>query len=552
MSESYAGPSDAPSVFRHTDDDLARNLATDLESEGGDVLRAVHRQCTSMEKRLRAIEATLENLQKDSAATRSLINGLFLRLPAASSRATVVKGVDHASQTVLVSKYFSQEFIQRVVSFNIPLSAFSRHQKSVSGEKREFPLLFLGAMMYSGGSTDEGRRSSAAFLRQMCKLRDENRTAIVRNLVFNVGKRAEKAMEHESSSQPRSHGSSRAEEGGREAGRSQDSSTPTPSIIRQVPWMSPGFFKNSHFHVQASDDAETTTPLASGRKKRKVLEGSDVSQDEVAALVVKQVRTLLNEFVNRGRYLSRKEFAADLGFLLTPIKRDGETVNISIMPCPADGSQAGDSPPPEEENWNLIPECYPTDAKDDRRANDDLYADVLYLGKCSGMAWIVEYDVMVEGTTKEKEVRTLCRVVDLVEVSLNFCIAYFQSRDRNHFFNSSVHSLRLVYCIALAFRRLIRESSARAPSNSNSEFTISGLCSEAFAIQSYLLSSPDVFAKVVDARVVNMKLERFETLNTPNIIEVHAGPDPPGEGEDSQNSELVENEEEGLVLIPDL
>jgi hypothetical protein len=66
------------------------------------------------------------------------------------------------------------------------------------------------------------------------------------------------------------------------------------------------------------------------------------------------------------------------------------------------------------------------------------------------------------------------------------------------------------------------------------------------------LSSPDVFAKVVDARVVNMKLERFETLNTPNIIEVHAGPDPPREGEDSQNSELVENEEEGLVLIPDL
>lgn len=64
MSESYAGPSDAPSVFRHTDDDLARNLATDLESEGGDVLRAVHRQCTSMEKRLRAIEATLENLER--------------------------------------------------------------------------------------------------------------------------------------------------------------------------------------------------------------------------------------------------------------------------------------------------------------------------------------------------------------------------------------------------------------------------------------------------------------------------------------------------------
>jgi hypothetical protein len=79
--------------------------------------------------------------------------------------------------------------------------------------------------------------------------------------------------------------------------------------------------------------------------------------------------------------------------------------------------------------------------------NDALYADFLALGKASGMALIAEYDVLLEGTRKGKEFRTICRVVDLVEVSLNFCISYFQSRDRSHFFLSSIHSLRLVYCI---------------------------------------------------------------------------------------------------------
>jgi hypothetical protein len=173
------------------------------------------------------------------------------------------------------------------------------------------------------------------------------------------------------------------------------------------------------------------------------------------------------------------------------------------------------------------------------------------LGKASGMAWIAEHDFLVEGTTKGKESRTICRMVDLMEVLLNFWIAYFQSRDRSRFFLSSTHSL-LVYCISLAFRNLVRESLARVFSNSNSSFTDSGLSSEAFAIHSYLLSSPDVFSKGVNARVSSMKLDRSETLNTPNIIEMHAGLGPPGEGEGSQNCDPVQNEDKGLVLISDI
>jgi hypothetical protein len=99
---------------------------------------------------------------------------------------------------------------------------------------------------------------------------------------------------------------------------------------------------------------------------------------------------------------------------------------------------------------------------------------------------------------------------------------------------------------------LVTEFLARGSSNSDSSFTDSGLSSEAFAIQSYLLSSPDVFAKVVNARVISMKLERFEALNTTNIIEMYAGLDRPEEGDGSQNCELAENEDEELVLISDI
>jgi hypothetical protein len=129
-------------------------------------------------------------------------------------------------QTALVGKYFSQEFIQHVLSFNIALSAFNSHQKLVSGEKQAFPLPFLEAMLYSGGSTDERKSSLAPFIRRLCEIRDENRTEIVCNLVFNVGKRAERETEHGTSSQHGIHGSRGAEEVGRDAGKSQDSSNP--------------------------------------------------------------------------------------------------------------------------------------------------------------------------------------------------------------------------------------------------------------------------------------------------------------------------------------
>jgi hypothetical protein len=80
------------------------------------------------------------------------------------------------------------------------------------------------------------------------------------------------------------------------------------------------------------------------------MEGSDVSENVLACMVVRQVRTLDYEFVTRGTYFPRKEFAADFGFLLTPIERDGQEMNTYFMPWPEYTSNIAECTQPEERN----------------------------------------------------------------------------------------------------------------------------------------------------------------------------------------------------------
>jgi hypothetical protein len=61
-----------------------------------------------------------------------------------SKTATAGKDREHGLQTALVGKFFSQEFIQHVLSFSISLSAVNSHQKLLSGENQAFRSCFSG------------------------------------------------------------------------------------------------------------------------------------------------------------------------------------------------------------------------------------------------------------------------------------------------------------------------------------------------------------------------------------------------------------------------
>jgi hypothetical protein len=91
----------------------------------------------------------------------------------------------------------------------------------------------------------------------------------VRDLVCNVGKRAEKDMDHDGS-RNQSRVSSRARDSECDAVNSQDSSTPALSLLCQIPWMTSGLLKSSHFETQTNEDGESITLPSIKEEKTKV------------------------------------------------------------------------------------------------------------------------------------------------------------------------------------------------------------------------------------------------------------------------------------------
>jgi hypothetical protein len=553
MSESHTGASALLDVTG-----IARNLSGDLEGENENLLRKIHGQCLSMERRMSSMQGALDALNKVAAETNCRIEQLFLRLPTGITRAgssgkdSSGKESEVAAEQALICKYFSTEFVQRVVSFNIPLSVFNRYEKLGRGCKQDFPLLFLGAMLYAEGNSEE---SKVDFVREMRALRENNRTEILRNLVHNVAKRAEKDAERGLMNVEMSQNSSAltADQYGDGPMRRQLSSVHAASPVQNVLWLAPGFFNNSHLIMKNSEYVSNATPPASATKKRRTSNVSEKTKDDLALMVVRQVRIFVNEFVNKGRHFARKVLAAEFCFALVPLKRNDEDVEFSFMMHPERGSFECSSYRPEEMEWSLIPlssvQTTAVNAEKCAAENDRLYKTLLETGKECGMLWVAQYAVLVEGPGKEKELRQIRRLVDLIEVSLKFCIAYFQSRDREHFLRSSRHSFILLFCIGLALRTLAQIS--YDPETGKRRLSVP--TSKVWALLSYLFAGHDVLTRVFESSVLNMKRERFEELNAVEDYEMSEGRnDSADEAAIGDLTDIVENEDDGVVSIPDI
>ena len=545
MSEPYDVPSDELSLFNSGRATVRRNIGPELDAEGEDLLTTVASERRSIDRRLQNIEDTLARLSKEGEETRTLIHSLLLRLPAFGSKAgTSEREQDGFAEAGLVSTYFRHEFIQRVLSFNLQHSVYKRHCNAGVEEKKSVPVLFLAAMLYAEGHSEETKQESATFVAKVSGIRNKNRISILRNLIFNVRKRAERELHVDCFSNSSASGQKKLRL--QEPEQSQESSTHPASALDQIPWMNPGFFKKSHFEVSAGDDAASNLTPVSGRKKRRASLDLETSQEELALTVVKQVRILLNEFTTRGRHLARKEFAAGLGYALVPVQKEGRPVPVTLEPHPDYDYDLRKRLVPEEDDWSLVEDCCTGPASDTEkghRANDEIFARLRTVGRDSGMLWIAEYEVVVESPGGGKEQRTLRRSIDLVQVALNFCIAYCQSRDRFHFLRSSVHSLRMVYCIALAFRSL-----ADRKFHSESQEVPGGVAE--CALLSYMTLRADVFNRIMENAVLSMRSEMFEELNIPASRNSAAG-DSAGADSDNDMHGLVEDEEEGVVFIPD-
>jgi hypothetical protein len=161
--------------------------------------------------------------------------------------------------------------------------------------------------------------------------------------------------------------------------QSQPTSLSAAHSVPSVSWLTSGFFKQKHFESSASTDevlASSCRPagseiqvdadslneegspyqakIYSARKKRKVREDSDLNTDDIAFLVIKDVRERLNTFLNRCRDAARRRFVEDFGFILQGVE--------DLYGMPSDGLKGlepvlGDYiKQPEEDDLHLIPE----------------------------------------------------------------------------------------------------------------------------------------------------------------------------------------------------
>jgi hypothetical protein len=84
--------------------------------------------------------------------------------------------------------------------------------------------------------------------------------------------------------------------------------------------------------------------------------------------------------------------------------------------------------------------------------NERLYAELLsthlYLQA------VVTYSVLVTGKHGREEKKRVSKEVSILKCALNFCVPLMHIPNQASFWRVSVHSLRLVYIVALACRRL--------------------------------------------------------------------------------------------------
>jgi hypothetical protein len=554
--------------------EIQQELQKALEQETGDEAAAQGSMNTEqyqhISQTMKRMERTIEILAKEVHDTGETVKLLLLRLSSSTARAhTGAQDYAKASHLLLVGNYFTTEFIQQVVSYNIPDFSFRFASKSTDGSRTAIPGNIIRVMMYAvkpfqkkiPNHRDVDFRKEEDHIHNM---NESMRAVIVKNLALNVAhhsgvERSERAFQKNTPRAFMNTEQGNLEESSQNVSSAQPHHSQPTSLLAahsvpSVSWLTSGFFKQKHFESSASTDevfassgrltgsriqANTDSlneegsshqaKVYSGRKKRKVREDSDFNTDDIAFLVIKDVRERLNTFLNKCRDAARRRFVEDLGFVLQDVEDlYGITSDVfkGLEPVLGDYTKQ-----PEEEDLHLIPESilhsndlYSVQSSEEK--NDALYAKLLGLGRLSGMQFNAKYTVLVEDQPEQLQERELKRVIDLIDVSLNFCVAYFLSRDRHHFFSYSTHSMRLVYLVAIGLRSIAR----RAEGSSGT--------------LACLLPGKNVYNSIVEAGVMKMKLEKYNRLNT-MITEQSSNT----EEEDVENV-LTEDAESGLMLLP--
>jgi hypothetical protein len=506
-----------------------------MESEMLDVLRGVQSQCAMICERVRAIEGALEVLASESRANKALLGELVLcqQMPAPKSSCGP-QDLARAAQIALVDREFPSEFIQRVVSFNIPLVIFTEFETARLAQDfraREFAFLIVHVLLFAVQSSERKTAKSSS----EGVIHERMRAQILYNLFFNFQKRVEREQSAQASlSESRSSVEANLYDSIGYASQDVVSQRPSPAHPQAI-WLRPGFFKKHHFENPARESEGPASSGARAKKKRKTAEGSALQRDEIAAAVIKEVKEKVTQFLNKSRHAARTKFAEDLGFLL---RKDARDLSLAAET----GDDDDDNDVDELEAIADVPDARTGTAdgatESNAAENESMYLRLVELGRRMEMQYLATYSVTVQDRAGELEEKTITRAVDLVEVSLNFCISFFQSHDRHHFLRSSKHSLRVMFFMSLAFREMVR----RAFPQCCRALAAAVSSSPASDILNTLLPGTDYYKEKILPRVSTMSLQTYTRLN-----KVRSGPDVARDDDEGEN--IVEDAFMGLVEL---
>jgi hypothetical protein len=229
------------------------------------------------------------------------------------------------------------------------------------------------------------------------------------------------------------------------------SDTRRSSVSIQVEWMERGYVRDEIFEecrkeIDGVDRSESMLPQ-DFRAKRRKFQSEVEFRDNINRNILKHIYQMIHTFFRKGRDEAKKHSLQDIGCIIRP---EAEAV-VSFRDTTGDVSSDGVS----FSTLSNIEIAYPCSLNDDRndKENERFYAELLSTHPY--MQAHITYSVLVKDNHGMEEKKRVNKKVNILKCALNFCLTLLHIPNQASLWKVFAQSLRLIYIVALACRKLL-------------------------------------------------------------------------------------------------
>lgn len=459
-------------AFSETTREGFANITSELKCLS-DKMDAVEKGTIELREALGNVAKTVSMLNADMQEVKGIVDGLLSQGQGHSKKIASEKDRERLRIAQDAEKSFTFEMVCAVLCAVVPTytkAMVDKRDRHFNGCELINTLMFA---RQSNERKDVFNRTLAG--RNHIELRCQVVTSLIKNTCQNSSFR-------EGGDRSSSNGTSEGIERWRARGY-----VTTGTIEETIRGTDSGRMDGMHGASEASDGA------ARKQKRRKVGDNGPLHRKEVGVTVTKSALTAVTGFMNKSRDHVRNRFIRDLGFVLY----SGFQGSVRMEHHLHDGGLDIES----------VPSLYSAQRKmnaAERAAMDDKNMKILrdFIAVRKEMVFRVEYEVQIIG---EPDKRFVNRRINLVEVALNFAVAYMQCSDRNMVLRRSEHSLQFIYILAYGFRTILKfQSGAEVGGAQIREIN------EAVKL---LLPGERVSSRFMNEEVLTISRDRYEEMN---------------------------------------